>query len=87
VPRRVKTEGEDKQSAIISALSSLAFFILLVVDVRLLFPYLQSESGEFTFANIGEANIVLISILAAVAILAFVGARVYLYIRKKKKAA
>ena len=87
VPRRVKVDGEDKQSAIISAVSSLVFFILLVVDVRLLFPYLQNaESGEFSFANIGEANIVLISVLAAVAILTFVGTRVYLYIRKKKKA-
>lgn len=86
VPRRIKIENEDKLSAVISICSSLVFFILLVVDVRLLFPYLQSESGEFSFANIGDANILLISILAAVAVLAFVGARVYLYLRKRKKA-
>jgi hypothetical protein len=82
----VKVDGEDKQSAIISAVSSLVFFILLVVDVRLLFPYLQNaESGEFSFENIGNANIPLIIILAAVGVAAFVGARVYIYLRRKRK--
>ena len=86
LPRRIRTENEDKLSSGVSVCSSLIFFVLLVVDVKLLFPYLQGESGEFSFENIASANIPLIIILAVIAVLVFVGARVYLHIRAKKNA-
>lgn len=86
VPKRVRTEGEDKTTAIVSVCSSLVFFVLLVIDIRLLFPYLQAESGEFSFENIASANIPLIIALAAVAIVIFVGARVFCAFYKKRKA-
>ena len=84
VPRRIRTENEDKISASVSISSSLVGFILLVVDVRLLFPYLQSESGEFSFENVSSAPILAISIVTAVAAAVIVASRIYLYIRKKK---
>lgn len=86
VPRRIRAAGEDKTTAIVSVCSSLVFFILLVIDIRLLFPYLQSESGEFSFENLGSANIPLIIILAAVAVAIFIGAKIFCSIYKKRKA-
>jgi hypothetical protein len=86
VPKRIRTANEDKLSSTVSVCSSLAFFVLLVIDVKLLFPYLQSESGEFSFENIASANIPLIIALAAVAIVIFVGARVFCAFYKKRKA-
>ena len=85
VPRRIKQSGEDKLGAAVSVSSTFISFILFVIDIRLIFPYLQSESGEFSFENIASAPISAIIILAALALALIAGAKIFATLRKGKK--
>ncbi len=82
IPVRIKSEKCDSVSSYLMIGAALALLGALISDTVLIFSKLQdAESGEFTFAKIGEANWLAVGIITAVC--AAVGAVLILIAKKR----
>ena len=76
LPRRIsRTEADEaaKYPRVYDFLAPIATFfalVAIVVDTVLIFPYLQdAESGEFTFAAMGDVSWVAVAVVTAICVL------------------
>jgi thiamine transporter len=82
-PKRIAAAKSEGKSAWMLPVSGMLVSIAVIFDVAEIFEKLQdAETGEFTTANIGDANWLAITIVTAVC---FLGAAVLLLMRKISK--
>ena len=83
-PVRVATATVTEGEGALSFLAALSFLLGGIVDVSLIAPNLQDpESGEFTFAYLGEVEWLAVGIVTALAVI--LGTALLVYVKKFKK--
>ena len=86
IPTRVATPVAAEGDAALTFLAGLAYLLGGIVDVSLIAPNLQDpESGEFTFAYLGEVSWLAVAIVTALAVILGTALLVYIKVFKKKK--
>ena len=84
-PIRVASPKAQDGTASLGIISGLAFLLGIIVDVTLIAPHLQNEeSGEFSFAGLGNVSWVAVAIVSAITFLTGISLLIYIKMKKKK---
>ena len=84
MPVRVATATVTEGDRSFTFLAGLSFILGGIVDVSLIAPNLQDpESGEFTFAYLGEVEWLAVAVVTALAVI--LGTALLVYVKKIKK--
>ena len=80
LPTRVAKNG-DALAGLMYGIGGLLLLVSLIVDVAIIAPTLQDESGMFTLASLGTANWVAVIIVTAIALVLSAALVIYATVR------
>lgn len=87
VPSRAVRHAEEKASLPLYSISIGMLVLGTVVDILLISPHLQDpDTGEFTFALLGEVNWIEVSIVSILAVACAAAVIIYSRVKKSKQA-